>query len=171
MALRSNHERYWAYMVSRDLKRGKYELAGIMIDSFGSRRLEFLQLVADAIKYGEKAKWDPTTVRRRIIEAWGAACLAAQQSYRAERGINGMTLGVMDVAPTLAQVKQQFRKLFRKEKLPGEKAFERAFRELSLPWIKSEPGRPKGSKDSEKRTRRYNMVKRRFRRVANYSRN
>jgi hypothetical protein len=149
IALQNDDERQCAVMVAGMLKRGSYETAGIFIDGlgkhFGSRRLA-LELVADAIKNG--SQFEPTASRRRQIEAWDAA-------WCKHRGDNA-------VMPTLAQVKDEFKRLFPKARLPADRTFRRTFRELDLP-LSSQIGRRKGSKDKIKRKRRPPNWLKRFR--------
>lgn len=125
-------------------KSRAYKAAGAIIDSFGSRRKEFLDLVAEAVK--ESASWEPTDFRRRQIEAWGAAYA---QTGRTKNRFDPFA------EPTLQQVKAEFVRLFPKAKLPADSTFRQTFRELGLPLAKDKGGRPKGSPDSYKRKRKW----------------
>jgi hypothetical protein len=133
-ALSGNHERYWAHLVAGMLKRGATKAACVIIEHFDRGRMEFLTLLADAIKDG--AKWEPSTCRRRQIEAWDAAVVLDEQAT-----------GNPWIKPTLGQWKKQFQKLFPKAKLPADMTFRRTFKELKLPLAKERTGRPKGSRD------------------------
>jgi hypothetical protein len=119
-----------------------YKAACRMIARLGRERPNFLDLIANAIKGG--SQFEPTTPRRRQIEAWWAAyCLAL-----------GPEKGPINVLarPTLPLVKQEFKRLFPKARLPVDRTFRRTFAEIGLPLEREPsgrpPGRPPGSKDS-----------------------
>jgi hypothetical protein len=151
-ALSGNRDRYWAHLAAGMLKRGATKAACVIINHFDTRRMEFLTLLADAIKDG--AKWEPTTCRRRLIEAWDAAVVLDEQPT-----------GNPWIKPTIGQWKKKFRALFPNVKTPADMTFRKASNELKLPLAKGAIGRPKGSKDRHgmKRKRRNNWLKKRRR--------
>ena len=142
IALQNDDARQCAVMVASMLKRRSYETAGIFIDSLaehvGSRTFA-LELVADAIK--NASEFDPSSSRRRQIEAYDAAWLR-------HRGDN------IAAVPTLPQWKHEFERLFPGTRLLSDAAFHRTSRELDLPLRRTRFGRPFGSKDEKKRKRR-----------------
>jgi len=149
VSLCSNKERLHAYEVARYLRRGDNEAAYGIMGLFAGNP-QFLKLVLDA--YKDAASWEPTTFRRRQIEAYSAAYHLAG---RTGKGFD------WTARPTLGQWKDQFRTLFTKAKLPTDMTFRRTSTELGLPLAKERTGRPKGSRDSKKRTRRKNWLKKR----------
>jgi hypothetical protein len=144
-----NHERKWAYQTALCLRSGSWGIAHIYIGMFDCNP-RFLQLVLDA--YNNSGRFEPTTDRRRIIESYHKA-----QYSRASTG-SGVDVSILLEGPTLAEVKKKFTELYpeavEKKEMPGDETFKRAFRELRLSWRKRQPGRPQGSKDSDKRKRR-----------------
>jgi hypothetical protein len=151
IALRGSAAHYSAYLVALDLRRGDYENAGAVIDSFRKKNLtRFLKLVADALKNG----FQPTDTRRRLIEAHDAAWLVAVKKC-VVRG----RISVSDIKPpTLQQWKAQFKQLFPNARLPADPTFSRAAKELSL-LCSASIGRPLGSKDQAPRKRRRMRLK------------
>jgi hypothetical protein len=141
IALGGDDLRYAAYRIAREFKSGRHYDGAAMLCSFpdGQRLPELLKLILEA--YNDSGSFEPTATRRRIIEAY---CAAAPF-------INGEA-----VTPTLGDVKKEFNQLYPKVKLPGNETFKRAFRELPFlrEWRKRKGGRPRGSKDQDRRKRR-----------------
>jgi hypothetical protein len=141
--------RYFAYLVALGLWRGDYEDAGVVIDQFrksGPHAMNFLKLVADALKNG--SQFEPTTCRRRLIIAHDAAWLVAVKKC-VVRG----RVSIRDLKPpTLQQWKNQHERRFSQAGLPADSTFYRAAKELSLLYS-PQIGRPPGSRDQEHRKR------------------
>jgi hypothetical protein len=147
-ALRNDPALYCAYIAALWLRARAYKFAGQLID--GCRKkwsdLDFLGLVADALKDGPQ--FQPTTTRRRLIEAYAAAWTA-----KAERESTGIVLDFINHTLTLQEWKIQFKEMFPKASLPDGSTFRRAARELHLLYSR-QTGRPLGSKDQFQRKRR-----------------
>jgi hypothetical protein len=158
ISLRVTSDRYSAYLVALDLWRGDYESAGEVIDSFRNdntgtvtwkterKLLKFLELVGAALQHG--SQFEPTDNRRRLIDAHDAAWLVA-----VKKCVRHGRVSVVDLKPPpLQEWKSQFRRLFPKVRLPKNRTFERAAKELGL--LYSAPiGRPRGSRNQIRRKR------------------
>jgi hypothetical protein len=162
MSLNGNKARYYAYITalalrSSDKERalhldwGGAKVAHLYIGMFNCNP-RFLHLVLDA--YKDSAKFEPTTSRRRVIESYHEANMS-----RAAATGSGLDVSILVEGPTLDEVKRKFEHLFPKAKMPNDETFRRAFRELNLAVRRGTPGRPIGSKDSDKRKRRKNSLK------------
>lgn len=170
MALHGKGALKSAYLVALDLWRGNYEDAGAVIDGFRKKAatitmatepnlLTFLDLVGAALQ--NKAQFEPTACRRRLISAHDAAWLAAVK--RAVRTRDGKRyVSCPDLKPpTLQEWKKEFKRLFPKADEPADSTLRRAAKELSLLYSPQVGGRPRGSKDHDPRKRRLLILKRR----------
>ena len=149
MSLNGSRQRYYACLTALALRSGANGVAHFYIGMFDCD-LRFLKLVVEACE--GSANFEPTTVRRRIIEAWS---VAYHRAGRRPGGIDPFRF------PTLNQVKKEFEDRYPNAKIPGDETFRRAFRELKLGIHRQKAGRRKGIKDSRKRKRRkYRLQKR-----------
>lgn len=148
-----NHARYFAYLVTLALRRGDYEDVGVLMRGFCNSKptAGFLELVADAIKDG--SQFEPTSCRRRLIQAHDAAYLIAVKRAVRTRDDGKRYVSVPDLKPpTLQDWKTQFEELFTDVPLPADSTFRRAAGKLSLLYF-APKGRPPGSKDQDRRKR------------------
>jgi hypothetical protein len=103
----------------------------------------FFNVVADmrnALDALEKGEGHPRLqyTRLHILMAYSDAYLVARQK---------------DTFPTIIEIKQQFESLFGREKLPVGDTIRYVLKQHGFPW-RREGGRPKGSKDKQKRAPR-----------------
>ncbi len=118
-----------AYFVAGGIQRGD-ELAILTLRAYAEPR--FLRLVADAL---EGTLHQPTPTRLNIVTAYNAAADRTGILFHRDRGlIKG---------PTLAQVKDEFVRLFGLTKLPKDWPIRKTLKVLHLPLIKVKGGRPK----------------------------